>query len=251
MDNAPTSLPWLPSLRNDSVNGEDTNLFDISACPEKAPLLFISEELFLMYLSASNRDSFVILIVFPVIILFGLFANLTFLWTVYRVREMRTFTNFYLANLAVSDILLIISTAFTYIYPYIFLMKTYPQTQIGCILSLAFVYLTYFTSIGLVTLVSLERFLAICYPLKHRMVNSKSRTITLVVLTWSIGALLAAVVVPAGAKAQVRCVIWPTKYQIKYQLSSVDVICLPFSMKTFNIQCQCRPTCTVRCCSSL
>ena len=62
----------------------------VSACPKKAILMYVSEELVQQLYSAAQNSAVIILFVFPVIILFGLLANFTFLFTVYRVREMRT-----------------------------------------------------------------------------------------------------------------------------------------------------------------
>ena len=84
-----------------------------------------------------------------------------------------------------------------------------------------------------VTLVSLERYLAICYPLKHRIMNSKSRTITLVVTTWSIAAVLAAIVSLGQSELVVICIIWPEKYQ--QILPSIVPACSPLSPAFLNI----------------
>ena len=236
MDILPTSLFNVSSVVNDSPNGENSYPFDASTCPKKANLIYGSDELAQLLFAVATSDVIIVLIVFPVIILFGLFVNFTFLLTICRVREMRTVTNFYLVNLAVSDLLFITATGFTYIYPRIVHNLRLPQTQIGCILSFTSVYLSYFTSIGLVTLVSLERFLAICYPLKHRVVKSKYRTTMLVVMTWCIAAVLTVIVVPGvGANVTTNCIIWPAEYRHKFP--SMVSQCVSISAEMYIIGC--------------
>ena len=66
----------------------------------------------------SKTDKVMITIIFPIIVTVGLLANTAFLFTLVRVREMRTITNFYLANLALADFLFIIITAVNYFYKY-------------------------------------------------------------------------------------------------------------------------------------
>ena len=137
MEDFSTSLFDEYSLANGSMNDGNQYPFNVSACPEKAILMHIeSEERVQQHLSAAQHDAVIILFVYPVIILFGLLANFTFLLTIYRVREMRTVTNFYLANLAVSDIMFISSTAVSYFYLILVTGGASPRTKIGCILLL-------------------------------------------------------------------------------------------------------------------
>ena len=186
----------------------------MSACPEKSTLIYASEELIQRVFFSVVKVGDIMSGVSLFIALFGVLANSTFLMTVYRVPEMRTITNFYLVNLAISDMIFIITNTAGFIYPRPYFIARIPQTQIGCILFFFPVYLAYFASIGMVTLVSLERFLAICYPLKHRMINSKSRTIVLVTVTWSSAAILAALQIPGiGAEVAMTCIVWPAKYR--------------------------------------
>ena len=107
MEELSTSLFDEYPLTNGSMNDGDQYPFNVSACPKKAILIYIPEELVQQIYSAAQNSAVIIFFVYPVVILFGLLANFTFLLTVCRVQEMRTVTNFYLANLAVSDIMFI------------------------------------------------------------------------------------------------------------------------------------------------
>ncbi len=131
-------------------------------------------------LSVSGKDAevfiytdfnriFVILVV-PIITAFGVFTNGVFLFTLYRVREMRTVTNFFLANLAIADGCLLLCSSFQWIISF----KNSPldvgmafRTSIGCALPNYLVYVFYFASIFLVSVVIVERYAAICHPMMY------------------------------------------------------------------------------------
>ena len=175
-------------------------------------------------------ESILISYVFPVILFFGFLGNVAFLFTLIRVRSMQTITNAYLANLSVADLCFIIFIGFRYIWtiassPKVF---TNPFTQdIGC-LSLSFVtFFAYFASSGVVNLVSYERYLAICHPLKHRYFNSKKRTAKMLTGMWLIAIVVAASVAPRAGKSIRFCVAWPDR-QLYINLPIILYTCGPF-----------------------
>ena len=193
-------------------------------CPETSSFLVLHHypDEWIEPLLYTQTDKFMITIVFPLIITLGVLANSAFLFTIARVQEMRTLTNFYLANLAFADLLFVVITAVNYFYKYTWspdFQRGSPwATSAGCTLMAAASYIPYIASIGLVTLVSIERFLAICFPLSHRMVNSKSRTARLVIMAWLIAIAFTAVVAPNYAVLQRYCIIWPEKWQDRLPL---------------------------------
>ena len=185
-----------------------------------------------------------ITIVFPVIVILGLQTNITncaFLFTLAGVRQMRTITNFYLANLAFADLLYIIATAVNIFYRYTwsapFSLGEPWTSKMGCAAIVLATYMSHDASIGLVTLVSLERFLAICFPLKHRMINTNSRTVKMVLATWLIALVFTALKMPSYTKHASYCFLWPEKWQqhfptvvyfctaVKRQFYDITAIC--------------------------
>ena len=66
----------------------------------------------------------------------------------------------------------------------------------------------FFSSIGTVTLVSAERFLAICHPFKHRLMRGTKRTNLLICLTWTV-AFSSTLLMYSVTEALTICVIWP------------------------------------------
>ena len=128
-------------------------------------------------------------VILPIIALFGITLNVVFLAIVAFEKSMRTVTNVYLTNLAVSDLLyLVVQTLVSFI--------TYFKTNIktnyilfgpaSCIVTLGLFHLTFHFSLFVVSLLNFERYLAVCYPLLHRRITSISRTKNMMFGCWVI-----------------------------------------------------------------
>ena len=159
----------------------------------------------------SPFSKFFIVIVVPIVGFVGLSGNIAFLFVVYRVKEMRTTTNFYLSNLAVADACVLVNAAIQYLWSY----NTSPldfgtftlRTPLACLLPNLLIYLCYFASIFLVTFVTGERYLAICHVLKFRI--STRRTLILNAITWLLSIFLAGFT-STYAVVNIVCVTWPS-----------------------------------------
>ena len=152
--------------------------------------------------------------ILPLILSFGFLGNVAFLFTLVRVQSMRTITNAYLANLSAADLCFVIFVWFRYIWtftnsPYVF-TNTFKEDA-GCILMDFVAYFAYFASNSLVNLVSYERYLAICHPLKHNAFKTKARTIKMITGMWLVAFLVAATVAPRTRKSLRYCVLWPDR----------------------------------------
>ena len=136
----------------------------------------ITEEVALAALYTESKKIFV-LIFLPLITLVGLAGNVMFLTIIYRRREMRTSTNFYLAHLAIADSLLLINTTFqrTVSYSNSPFDSVSFSSPTGCALPNFMVYMCYFASVFLITLVITERYFAICHPMRYISVADGSR----------------------------------------------------------------------------
>ena len=141
-----------------------------------------------------------ILIFVPLITAFGLLCNSAFIFVVYRVKAMHTITNVFLVNLAIADFSLLTVGLSQYIGSY----ANSPKydlgfsfyTVFGCITPNFLIYLCYYASLWTVTLVSVERYLAVCHTIWHRHVKSTRRALRLVVVTWIISVLFAIPTIP-------------------------------------------------------
>ena len=119
----------------------------------------------------------------------GIADNLGFLFVVYQVKSMHTVTNFYLVNIAMADMGLLAFEALVFIVA----AFNNPQYDVGffpfksnwtCTLGSIFIYTSYFGSVFFVTVVLFDRYIAICYPLKHRSINGKRRVTWISSVLW-------------------------------------------------------------------
>ncbi len=154
-------------------------------------LNFLSNDPLLVSHFYQDHNRRLITIVIPIVVILGLFGNMSFLLVVCRLRDMRNMTNFYLSNLAMADIGVLGAASLQYFLSYshsapldITLIGYTFQTPFGCLMPNLLNYWCYFASIWFITLVASERYLAICHPLKQMVITSKKRALRLVMSAW-------------------------------------------------------------------
>ncbi len=150
--------------------------------------------------------------IIPTVVSFGIMANGIFLFAVYRIRSMRNITNLYLVNLSIADLVFLITAGGKSIYQYLYypyMDDTLSLGAAGCAIITAITYTSYFASIAIITLVSLERFYAVTQPLKHRLIHSHWRVAKLLIGSWVLALLLGALVTPGFSSLTVYCLAVP------------------------------------------
>ncbi|XP_022102644.1 thyrotropin-releasing hormone receptor-like [Acanthaster planci] len=156
-----------------------------------------------------------ITIIYPCLCTVGLVANLAFLVSVWRVKYMRTITNIYLSNLAVADIIFLVTGTSFGLWKYFVTPVTSDFSlcggPVGCFALVHLNATPFQASTLLVTLVSLERYLAICRSIYHHRINSQKRTVGLVVCVWLAAILLSSVLSSSGTEYTTTCVSWPAE----------------------------------------
>ena len=157
----------------------------------------------------TDWDHVFITVFIPAITVFGLLSNGSFLFVLYRIPRMRTIPNFYLANLAIADISILLVVLIRNISVYIAnILQDDPDVitwgsqgslpwnhPIACYLPKFISRSVMACSVFLVTLVSVERYFAVCHPLQHRLVNSRSRAARIILVVWMISFGTAAVAI--------------------------------------------------------
>ncbi|XP_061174374.1 QRFP-like peptide receptor [Saccostrea echinata] len=133
-----------------------------------------------------------IIVIYVVVIVLAICGNMLVIWTVWKNNHMHTVTNYYIVNLAVSDLL--VSAIVT---PLKLLEFTAPcrwnifRSDGFCSFMSYFQPVFVFTSVLTLVAISIERYYAIVHPLSAMKVNSKSRTKRIIAATWIIPAILA------------------------------------------------------------
>ena len=168
------------------------------------------------YKYSSASWAFVLVFV-PIVTVFGILCNVAFIVVVYRVHSMRNITNIYLVNLAIADSSLLTIAVCQYIGDYIVLpdydLRFSFHSTIGCFMPNMLIYLCYYASLWTITIISIERYFAICHPFWHRVVSSKQRSVRMVLAAWFISAIFAGFSVPYTAIS--LCVLSPDMEVVK------------------------------------
>ena len=163
-------------------------------------------------ISWGGVDKLVIVFILPIISIAGILMNFAFLFTVATVPRMQMVTNFYLVNLSAADILFLMFTLGSYVHTYLHsaLRNNVPYlSDFGCWGNFYPIYLSYYASVLIITLVSLERFMVICMPVKYRLIKGKARTVKWIAACWGLSLVLAALSTPRYGDLRMKCILWP------------------------------------------
>ena len=151
----------------------------------------------------------------PIIACLGVLLNGLFVAVVALNKNMHTITNIYLVNLAIAD--MIFST-----FPSA--ASTIATTQspfsrnwaflgpYGCFFITPVYFIPYFASLFLVTMASVDRYLAVCFPLLHRRIARKSRARKIVIACWILALFFTAILFPIIGNMKVSCYHHPPEY---------------------------------------
>ena len=129
-------------------------------------------------------DGIVLNVILTCIILVGFIGNITFILTVVCESSLHTSTYIYLTSLACSDLCSLIGSSGVFIYgiffPPLHLKNISMLKRVSEMVSTFF----FIWSLCLVTLVSVERYLAICHPIKHHLLKGTHRTFKMIAVTF-------------------------------------------------------------------
>nr|XP_054754266.1 pyrokinin-1 receptor-like [Lytechinus pictus] len=159
----------------------------------------------------SSGETFYTTVFLPLIAFFGVVVNLAFIFVVSRVPRMHTSTNCYLINLAIADIVFLLTGVGEKLYRFVKSPIHGDDTPIqngGCVWIYLITDTTYFVSLCFVTLVSIERFCAVCKP-QNRYCISKSKAGVLACIAWMLSVCLASALITTNSKFFTICIIWP------------------------------------------
>ena len=205
----------------------DTTLFTIPIIPEILQLYIYS-----------YVDRILVTVAMPIIFIIGVIGNVSVIVVFLRVKTMRTVTNHYLINLAIADLLFFLAAVpqFWILYATSVVFADYKE------ISRPYCKLTMFaTDVGIIVsgltviLVTLERYVAICWPHKFKQLSTRPRAILVCGLIWLFTSLYK---IPTIVFADLYKfnLIWPngTIYE-DYPKSKVECsYCLPRSYKHCN-----------------
>ncbi|KAK1795041.1 hypothetical protein P4O66_010231 [Electrophorus voltai] len=104
-----------------------------------------------------------ITVLYSVICVVGLLGNVLVMYGVVRYTKMKTATNIYIFNLALADALATSTLPFQSAK---YLMSNWPFGELLCKIVIAIDYYNMFTSIFTLTMMSVDRYVAVCHPVR-------------------------------------------------------------------------------------
>ncbi|NWY62004.1 GHSR protein, partial [Chionis minor] len=114
----------------------------------------------------------------------GIIGNLMTMLVVSRFRDMRTTTNFYLSSMAFSDLLIFLCMPLD-----LFRLWQYRPWNFGDLLCKLFQFIsescTYSTILN-ITALSVERYVAICFPLRAKVIITKGKVKLVILFLWAV-----------------------------------------------------------------
>ncbi|MEE6500953.1 hypothetical protein FKM82_004007 [Ascaphus truei] len=120
--------------------------------------------------SMSGRHNYIFVtvpIVYSIIFVIGIFGNSLVVIVIYSYMKMKTVASIFLMNLALADLCFVITlplwAAYTAMHYY------WPFGNVLCKLASAAITLNLYTSVFLLTCLSIDRYLAIVHPMKSRI----------------------------------------------------------------------------------
>lgn len=124
-----------------------------------------------------------ITIIYVIVFVTGLLGNISTFVVVARNSYMHTATNFYLCNLVISDLLMLTlglpqeTYWFWSAYPWVF-------GETFCVVRTMAAETSTYASIMTITAFTVERYVAICHPMKAKTMSSLQRAIKVIIVVW-------------------------------------------------------------------
>lgn len=126
--------------------------------------------------------SLIVPILFGIIFILGLFGNALVVLVVASNQQMRNTTNILIINLAMADLLFIIFcvpfTAADYV------MRYWPFGEIWCKTVQYLIIVTAYVSVYTLVIMSVDRFLAVVYPVASISIRTERNTYWAISITW-------------------------------------------------------------------
>ncbi|CAH2285747.1 thyrotropin-releasing hormone receptor [Pelobates cultripes] len=136
-----------------------------------------------------NSLGYQVVTIFLVILICGLgiVGNVMVVLVVLRTKHMRTPTNCYLVSLAIADLMVLVAAGLPNITESIY--GSWVYGYIGCLCITFLQYLGINASSCSITAFTIERYLAICHPIKAQFLCTISRAKKIIVFVWAFTSL--------------------------------------------------------------
>ncbi|XP_058856267.1 delta-type opioid receptor-like [Acipenser ruthenus] len=124
---------------------------------------------------------------YSVVCVVGLLGNLLVMYGIVRYTKMKTATNIYIFNLALADAL---STSTLPFQSAKYLLDTWPFGELICKIVLSIDYYNMFTSIFTLTMMSVDRYIAVCHPIRALDFRTPMKAKVINVCIWILSSVI-------------------------------------------------------------
>lgn len=166
------------------------------------------------HLELIRRSQIAVPIIFGLILIFGIIGNGSVVWIVLRSKQMRTIPNIYIVSLALGDLLLILIAV-----PFSVFIYMFDEWYFGVTLCKVNFFMETFSlgiSVFTLTLLSIDRYLAISYPMQKRSGASVKKTVCRASSVWVMSSCLAIPDVLSSGVIQSPCLTYCGPYQVNW-----------------------------------
>ncbi len=175
-------------------------------------------------------------VILPCVILAGLIGNILLIWTVIRISDLHTSTYIFLASLASADIGTLLGYGTNFITDVLSSPVRYSKVNAVYLSASVLSWFCSSSSFGFVTLVSLERYFAICHPIRHRLLKGFGRTLKLIALVLLFGLVVSALGLYYHLEYDVACVLWPNDPEFLQYPSTIHLSVANYQSRSINVQ---------------
>ncbi|KAG7512388.1 delta-type opioid receptor-like [Solea senegalensis] len=145
----------------------------------------------------------VITALYSIVCMVGLVGNVLVMYIIIRYTKMKTATNIYIFNLALADAMVTSTLPFQSVN---YLMGTWPFGDLLCKMVMSIDYYNMFTSIFTLTTMSIDRYVAVCHPVKALDFRTPRNAKIVNVCNWILSSAIGLPVMFMASTATYLCV---------------------------------------------
>nr|XP_029709614.1 pyrokinin-1 receptor-like [Aedes albopictus] len=172
-------------------------------------------------------------IIYSTIFVIGVLGNVITCFVISKNKSMHTATNYYLFSLAISDLLLLLTGNYEYLY-LLWFRYPYPFDNNVCVLQGFAAETSANATVLTITAFTVERYVAICKPFRSHTTSKLSRAVRYILAIWMIAMCLA---VPQALALEIdeqfsMCTIRRDQQRHVFTISTVIVFVFPMCVLT-------------------
>ncbi|XP_015737191.1 nociceptin receptor isoform X1 [Coturnix japonica] len=127
-----------------------------------------------------------IVVVYSIVCIVGLVGNCSVMYVIVRFTKMKTATNIYIFNLALADTLCLMTLPFQGTDTF---LGFWPFGNVLCKIVISIDYYNMFTSTFTLTMMSVDRYIAICHPIKALDIRTPHKAKVVNVCIWALASV--------------------------------------------------------------